>query len=374
MNSGSTSPCCIRRRAFGIAGINDDDVRIGVCRGFNDFYADVYGPFQDRMAVAAVIPMHNPAEALDELERCHRLGFRVVGFPEGVTRPIPEPMPDNPTPFLMPGQTHWFDTFGLDSEYDYDPVWARARELKYAATFHGGLGHMPTQNFTSISNYSFNHIGAFGARMHTLVKSLFMGGVTRRFSDLNFAVLECGVGWAAILLNDIIEHWEKRNIEGLAALDPATIDWDQLVSLVSTHAGDLVERGGVAVREGVATLPGVGVPPVDLDEWRLLDVASEKDLIERFVPRFYFGCEADDRTTAFAFSSANHGGARLNAIFSSDLGHWDAGDMSRVVPHAWGLVEDGVLTEDDFADFVYRNPTRLFLGQNPDFFAGTPVN
>ena len=44
------------------------------------------------------------------------------------------------------------------------------------------------------------HIGSFADSMHRLVKSLFLGGVTRRFPRLNIAVLECGVGWAAILL------------------------------------------------------------------------------------------------------------------------------------------------------------------------------
>lgn len=54
---------------------------------------------------------------------------------------------------------------------------------------------MPTGSFTSVSNHSFNHVGSFAQRMHTLVKSLFMGGVTRRFPGMGFAVLECGVGW-----------------------------------------------------------------------------------------------------------------------------------------------------------------------------------
>ncbi len=52
-----------------------------------------------------------------------------------------------------------------------------------------------------------------------------MGGVTTRFPRLNFAFLECGVGWAGILLADILEHWEKRNPEALTSLDPAAIDW-----------------------------------------------------------------------------------------------------------------------------------------------------
>jgi hypothetical protein len=36
--------------------------------------------------------------------------------------------------------------------------------------------------------------------------SLFFGGVTRRFSDLRFAFLEGGVGWACTLLGDLVDH------------------------------------------------------------------------------------------------------------------------------------------------------------------------
>ncbi len=99
------------------------------------------------MTPAGVIPMHTPDEAVAELEHCNALGLKVVGFPEGVTRPIPDPDPGNVTPFMYPGQAWWFDHFGIDSAYDYDPVWAKAEELGFAVTCHGGLGNMPTGSF-----------------------------------------------------------------------------------------------------------------------------------------------------------------------------------------------------------------------------------
>jgi NAD(P)-dependent dehydrogenase (short-subunit alcohol dehydrogenase family) len=46
------------------------------------------------------------------------------------------------------------------------------------------------------------------------------------------------------------------------------------------------------------------------------------------VTPFFFGCEADDRVNAWAFNRrANPLGARLNAIFGSDIGHFDVPDM-----------------------------------------------
>ena len=66
-------------------------------------------------------------------------------------------------------------------------------------------------------------------------------------------------------------------------------------------------------------------------------------------------------------------GARLRAIFSSDIGHWDVPDMTAVLEEAYELVEDEVLEEEDFRDFVFTNPVTLWTGMNPDFFKGTVV-
>ncbi|MEZ4330280.1 MAG: amidohydrolase family protein [Myxococcota bacterium] len=362
-------------KGFGIAGIDDDELRQGVCRAFNTFYAATYAPHAERMTVAGVIPMHTPEEALAELDHCARLGFKIVAFPEGVMRPIPEP-DDAASPFLMPGQRTWFDSFGIDSLHDYDPVWQRAHALGFPVTFHAGLGHVPI-SFTSISNYSFNHVGAFAQRMHVLVKALFMGGVTRRMPGIDFAVLECGVGWASILLHDLVEHWEKRNPVALAALDPEAIDWAELERLMQTYGRDLLERAGHAapadLAAGLATLPATGEVPAERDDWRMLGVGSEAELVALFAPRFYFGCEADDKTVAFAFSKGNPERAALRPILSSDLGHWDAGELDAILPEAWSLVERGLLDEGQFDAFVWRNPASLLLRANPRFFEGTAL-
>ncbi len=361
-------------KGFGIAGIGDDELRNGVCRGFNDFYATTYAPYAERMTVAAVIPMHTPDEAIAEMRRCRALGFKVIGLPEGVTRRMTDPDPANASPFLMPGQTHWFDLFGIDSAYDYDPVWAAARELGFAVTFHGGLGHMPSGSYTSISNYCFNHIGSFAQRMQMLVKSLYLHGVTARFPDSNFAVLECGVAWASMLLADIIGHWQKRGPLGLAMLDPAALDWIALEADARAHGADVLALAGDHdVAAGLRSLPGTGVVPEVLDDFAALGIDSVDGLIDRFVPRFFFGCEADDRGIATAFGRTNPGGVALKAIFSSDMGHWDAPDMEGIVPEAWELVDEQLITEADFRSFVFTNPVALFAGQDAAFFDGTVV-
>jgi hypothetical protein len=66
-------------------------------------------------------------------------------------------------------------------------------------------------------------------------------------------------------------------------------------------------------------------------------------------------------------------GARLPAIFASDIGHWDVPDFRHVLPEAYELVGDGLFSEEDFKAFVFSNPVSLWAGGNPAFFAGTAV-
>ena len=70
---------------------------------------------------------------------------------------------------------------------------------------------------------------------------------------------------------------------------------------------------------------------------------------------------------------AFRGKTKLNAIFSSDIGHWDVPDIRECLEEAYELVEDGELTEQDFESFVCTNPISLHGGMNPAFFEGTAV-
>ena len=82
--------------------------------------------------------------------------------------------------------------------------------------------------------------------------------------------------------------------------------------------------------------------------------------------------EAD--TVAAAFNTkVNPLGVKVNALWSSDSGHWDVPDITDVLADSWDLVEEGVITADDFEALVYRNPYSFYTANNPDFFKGTAV-
>ncbi len=357
-------------RALGSGRIAEEGMRLGVCRGFNDYFAAAYRPFTDRLRPVGIIPMHTPDEAIAELRHCADVGLRAVAIPEGVWRPIPSPAaPGDQSTWMVPGQTHWFDNFGLDSAYDYDPVWATFQEFGYPVLAHGGLGDVAPNQYLSITNYSANHIGSFRDKMFQLCKSLYMEGVTRRFPDLRFGFMECGVAWASTLIADIVEHWEKRNVDALARLDPGAIDYGVLEAAFDRYGAGVAD-GLDDVRCEFSKLHATGSPPDDRDDWRRLDVSSSQELVDLFSPRMYFGCEADDRMITSAFSPANPGRTDLRPVFSSDIGHWDVTDMADVVGESWGLVENGLLDETNYRSLVFDNPVDLF---GPEFFTGTPM-
>jgi hypothetical protein len=138
--------------------LEDEEVRRAACRGVNLYFSRYFGEYRDRMSPVASIPMHTPAEAIEELEYAvGEMGFKAVVMPSFVRRPIRAPGAGHPE---AARDAHWIDTFCLDSEYDYDPVWAKCVELGIAPTFHSlsmGIG------FRASSNYMYNHIGHFAA-------------------------------------------------------------------------------------------------------------------------------------------------------------------------------------------------------------------
>ncbi len=358
-------------RGLTTMSIKDDELRQVACQALNAFNAEVYFPYADRMTPVAQIPTHTPAEALAALEHAVvGLGFKAIMINGVIHRPIGGAATAKADPRLPnwgSGTNERLDTLGLDSEHDYDPLWRRCVELGVSpATHTPGMGWGSRR---SVSSYMYNHIGSFGASMEAVCKSLFLGGVTRRFPELSFGLLEGGVGWACSLYADIVSHWEKRNARSIRHLDPSRIDTAQLMKLFAEYGDERFTADLPGLEESFTKLEP---EPPTLDEWAACEIERAEDIRELFEPRFYFGCEADDPMVTWAFNERiNPFGARLRAMFSSDIGHWDVPDMTRVVEEAYELVEDGHLDEKDFREFVCVNPARFYASGNPRFFEGT---
>jgi predicted TIM-barrel fold metal-dependent hydrolase len=346
-----------------LASLTEDEFRLAGVRAVNAMNADLCRDYSRHLAVAALIPMHTPSEAVNELEYArNELDLKVAVIPPLVARPVEAFRAAFP-------QLCWLDSYALDSAYDYDIVWSKFAELGMAVTSHGAVADCVPFGRSSPSNFVFNHIGAHSFQQEHLCKSLVLGGVLGRFPQLNFAFLECGALWACDLVQALADHYGKRGPAGIRRLDPSLTDRAELARLLDRHGGPAF---AVSVPFSAGRPHARRGGEDSCEEFRRSGVNSSGDLIRAF-ERMFFGSEADDRGAAVALNGKDLFGTRIKAMFSSDIGHWDVPDTTEVLPESYELVQHGALAAPDYQDFVFRNAVMLHGQMNPGFFSGTTV-
>lgn len=348
-----------------VVGIADDELRGAIARACNRYIAEAYAPFRDRLEPVASIPMFTPDEAIAELDYAvGELGLKSVMMAGVVPRAF-DGAPNERT-------SRWMDTLGHDSMYDYDPVWQKCLDLGVCPTFHAsGMGW---GSRTSTTNYVYNHIGNFATAGEATARSLIFGGVTKRFPDLRFAFLEGGVAWGVNLLADLLGHYEKRNRQSLEHYNPANLDREQISQLIAQYGSSGHHDRTDRLELALTMLSDPDELPDQVDDFAESAITSVDEIVDIFTRQYFFGCEADDPMNAMAFdSSRNPANATLQAMFASDIGHWDVPDFREVLPEAWELVDDGHISTDDFRAFTCDNIRSLLTAGNPDYFADTVV-
>ncbi len=349
----------------------DDEQRVTLCRLYNEFMAEQYRAYGDRFTVAALVPMNSPDEAIAALEHAKGLGSKVALIASHVHRPLPgAPWPANDrwADVRVPEwETRgWVDTFGIDSLYDYDAVWAKAIELGLPLAAHtAGIG---ASDRASISNFVFNQIGHFAAAGGALVKSLFLGGVTARFPRLRLALLEGGAAIGVQIYLSLVDNWLKRGGAAIARLNPRNMDKELLVRLLVESDPGLARYSAEQLSGGTGGMTRVR------DDFLAAEIACVEDIRDRFCTNFYWGCEAGDRLVSVAFDPRiTPLGTLVPAFFASDLGHWDVPRFDQPLEEAFELVERGILDADQLRDFVFINPLRFYASLNPEFFTQTAI-
>ena len=351
-------------------GVAQDDLRRAAARAYNKMTIDMFAPYAARFAPVAIIPMHTPEEAIEELEYAvGKLGYRAIMLKGNQERPIPSAAEG-----IDAKKAAWYvDSVALDSALDYDRFWQRCVDLGVAVTQHSGSARWPDRS--SISNFTYNHIGHFAASNHAFAKGVFLGGLVRRYPSLNFGFMEGGVGWACQLCADLIEHWEKRRPAGLQ--NPGATNIAEMHQFIARYGDARLKANADAIMNSLDFLrPECSVeelarPEFVADDFAAAGIESKDDIRAAFSTNFYFGCEADDRTTLWAFDPRM--GFRLRPVFSSDFTHFDVPDFADVIPEAFEMVEKGFVTEQDFREFTFTNAAMLHTRNNPGFFKGTVV-
>ncbi len=345
----------------------DEELAPALCRAVNRMNARAFAKYSDRTTVGALIPMLTPEIAVTELRYAVEvLGAKAAVMAGYAKRPIAklarEHGPLSPSVYRL-------DHFGLDSTHDYDPFWQACCDLQIAPVSHSSVQYHDLSR--SVSNYVYNHVDGLAKCHEALAKSLFLGGVTARFPKLRLGFLEGGVAWACSLYAGLQGHWDKRNAAAIGELDPARLDVEQVMHAVVTYGDPATVAAADRIR---AWLSAPAAHPAELDEFAAVGAGSASELRDRFVPSFYFGCEADDPLVPWAFdTNTNPGGAQLRAMIGSDIAHWDVRDMNEPIAEAHEAVEQGRMSPESFRDFAFVNPLRLHMGMNPGFFDGTVV-
>jgi hypothetical protein len=363
-------------------GVKDRDSRRLLQRAVNHYHADLYRKYADRLTVVAGIPLTTPEEGIEELEfAVNVLGLKTINIAGSVRRPIralAEKYPADKYPDLQ-RYISYQDFYGLDSEHDYDPFWAKVVALGVPVLTH--YGSQGWVGRSSTSSYMNNHIGHFADGSEAFARALFFGGVTRRFPKLRLGLLEGGADWGARVYIHLVDRFLKRGPEGLKNYDPKATDRDELRALFARFGEALVQGrptdGEKIIRDtlGDRYVAEARQPSLEQqNDFAAAGIESIEDIKKRWVDSFFFGSEADDRTVAHAFNDkANPLGVKVNAIYSSDVGHWDVPDLTEVLAESWQLVEEGVITEADFRAWTYENPYKLYTEAKADFFKGTAV-
>ena len=356
--------------------VADPELSAQIFRAYNLMAKEVFAPYADRIIAVGILNLSEPTEAIEQLEEAHRLGLKALVTGGTIARPIEADAAWQPD---VAKRRTYIDALGLDSPYDYDPVWAKFVELKIPLVSHSGS--MGWADRSLPHNFVANHLGHFAQSHHTFARSLFLGGVTQRHPDLHVGFMEGGVGWAANLASDLVGHWEKRNKGFMDAhLKPTLLDRDEFARLYELYTADVKHYAGKIDDIVAHNLDALecDISQEELtardrltDEFAQVHLDSAQSITRLFSENFFFGCEADDPMTALAFDPRL--GLHLKAVFGSDISHFDVIDASEVLEEAYELVEEGLLTSEDFRQFTFSNAVELYQGMNPSFFAGTVI-
>ena len=164
----------------------DGQLSAAVCRAYNNWLYDLCQADPLRMKVAAMVPQHDPKEAVREARRAVKeLGavgiYMRPNFVNGVT---------------------------LHSA-DYAELWATLEELNVPVGFHEGTGSVYRQDGSEFGgNRLMLHACSHPIGMMKAAISMICGGVFESFPRLRAAYLEANAGWVPFWLGRMDRDFE----------------------------------------------------------------------------------------------------------------------------------------------------------------------
>jgi predicted TIM-barrel fold metal-dependent hydrolase len=164
-----------------------------MCRVYNTWAWEIFGPYNDRLAPMACIASGDLEGAIAEVQRVAKLGFRGLALP---CKPI------------------WGAHDFRDLNYnlpEFDPLWAAIQDADLPVTFHVSTGRDPRAsrgNGGAVINYAVHSL----APTMEPIANLCASGVLERFPGLHFASIEAGIGWVAWAIEAMDEAYLKHHM------------------------------------------------------------------------------------------------------------------------------------------------------------------
>ena len=192
-----------------------------MCRVYNDWAWEVFGPYNDRLAPMACIATGDIEGAIAEIQRCAKLGFKGLSLP---CKPV------------------WGAPNHEDLNYnlpEFDPLWAAIQDVDLPITFHVSTGRDPRTargNGGAVINYA---VHSLAPTMEPIV-NICASGVLERFPKLRFGSIEAGIGWVPWALTAMDEAYRKHHMwvrPKLQALPSEYFNGARVRELRRRHAG-----------------------------------------------------------------------------------------------------------------------------------------
>ena len=178
------------------AGLSWDETRpidadIAYCELVNDWTADHWRPFLDRVAPGIVLPLRDVKASVREVERCAAKGMRPALLPDGMVNPG----------FHLPA---------------WEPMWEALDSLKVPATMHVGSRQSPVgASAKAMAMYPYPGLPMVGWynqcwQMGETLGQLTFTGVFERHPGLHVVMTEGYAGWLAFAMQFWDHHFESR--------------------------------------------------------------------------------------------------------------------------------------------------------------------
>jgi predicted TIM-barrel fold metal-dependent hydrolase len=167
---------------------------VAYCEVVNDWAADHWRPYLDRVAPGIILPYRDVAACVNELERCAAKGMRPALLPDGIGT----------------------DPYHRES---WEPLWEAANSLKVPISMHvGGTRLPPNPTWPGEVYKGLAFVGWYNqcVGMGETLGWLTFSGVFERYPDLHVIMTEGYAGWLAFAIQFWDHHWNDSRFKDIA--------------------------------------------------------------------------------------------------------------------------------------------------------------